>query len=99
MGKYEPPADGQQSKARPIKVTLKDHNDAKEIIKNSKKLMDAPDSMKGFNLAYDASKKQRDQIRTLVAEAREKTEQSPNLKFKVRGPPWAPFIKELKKNV
>ena len=96
MGKYEPPADEHNLKSRPIKIMLKNLEEAKKIIANSRKLADAPDHMKGFNLAFDASKKQRDTIRAMVAEAKQKSEQSPNLKFKVRGPPWAPYIKELK---
>ena len=83
---------------RPIKVNLKDHEDAKSIINNTRKLMDAPDHMKSFNIAFDASREQRDAIRALVAEAKQKSEESPNLKFRVRGPPWAPYLKEMKKS-
>ena len=95
VGNFTTPNEGEQPKCRPLKLVFNNHSEAKKVVENSIKLKNS-DEMKGYSLDYDASKEQRDNIRKLVAEAREKTSNSPNLVFKVRGPPWNAQIKEIR---
>ena len=81
-------------------MTLENPDDAKKIIDNSHKHSKAPDHLKRLSINYDSSKDERKKIRELVAQAKEQSENDPNYVFKVRGPPWNPYIQDYlrKKN-
>ena len=99
LGKFIPSTEGQTTKQRPIKVTLNNYSEAKQVMDKCFKLKDAPDHLKSINLSYEATAAERNNIRDMVAEAKKKSENNPNLIFKVRGPPWNPVEKEFKKQV
>lgn len=67
------------------------------MVDGSRKLREAPDHLKGYTIAFDASPEQREKIRGMVAQAKIDTEKDPNWAYKVRGPPWNPVTKYLKK--
>ena len=50
--------------------------------------------MKALGVAYDMSKDEREIVRKMVNEAKDKTKQSTNWIFKIRGPPWN--LREIK---
>ena len=97
IGKYNPPAENQAPKSRPLRVSFETHEEAKDIIDNCQKLKDAPAHIKGYSISFDASTVERQHINSLVAEAKEKTKNDPDYVHKVRGPPWQPFIKPIKR--
>ena len=97
VGKFEAPEAGQSPKPRPIKVLLENHEEAKEVVEKSFKLKDADDQLKILTVSFDATKEERNIVREMVADAKQKTQDSPNLVYKVRGPPWNPALRHYPK--
>lgn len=91
LGKPESNPDGAQ-KVRPLLVTFTNSQVKKEIFKNVKDIRDLEEKFKNLSVSNDLTKKQREENRKLVAEAKQKEEeegQGGRYKFKVKGPPWA----------
>ena len=51
----------------------------------------------GLSVSHDLTKEERIYIKDLVKKAKDQTTRSPNLDYKVVGPPWQPTIKSYKK--
>ena len=67
-------------------------------MRNTYKLKDS-DDFKGWSLQHDMTKKQRENVKKLVAEAKKKEEEdeSGEYIYRVRGPPHKKYIKRIKK--
>ena len=102
VGNFVPPQENEEPKSRPLRLVFNNHAEAKKVVDSASKLRNAPQDsgLKSFSIDYDASKEQREEIRKLVAQAREQTQAAndPKVMFKVRGPPWNPQIREFVKN-
>ena len=84
-------------KPRPLKVILDNQIEAETVVKNCKKLRDAPTQLKTYSVSHDLTNEERIAIKSLVNQAKDQTAKSPNMDFKVVGPPWQPTIKSFKK--
>ena len=73
---------------RPIKVVLKDHDTQELVFENIAKLKDASPELKNLSVRYDLSQEERETVKEMLKTAHDKTENSPNWVYKVRGPPW-----------
>ena len=82
---------------RPLKLVLGSQEEAVEIIANCKLLKDAPAEIKKYSVAHDLTKTEREVIKKMVTEAKEKSKNSPNWDVKVVGPPWKPVLRSYKK--
>ena len=97
VGSFKTPEEGESLKPRPMKIEFDDHKTAKHVMTNKSELRNGSDEFKNLIIEYDASKAERDHVRSLVNEAKKKSENCPNGKYKVRGPPWDPKIKLIEK--
>ena len=95
VGNFVAPKDDEEPKSRPLKLVFSSHVEAKKVVDSAPKLKNADVTMKSYSIDFDASKEQRDEIRKLVAEAKERSKEDPNVVFRVRGPPWNPQLKEF----
>ena len=84
-------------KPRPLKIILNSQKEAEEVVKNCKKLKNAPVELQGLSVSHDLTKEERIYIKDLVKKAKDQTTRSPNLDYKVVGPPWLPRIQSFKK--
>lgn len=88
------------TKPRPLKVTLKNKEDVQKVMANLTKLKDAEEKFRRISVTKDLTQEERAQIKQKVEEARqkEKNESEGGLwTFKVRGPPWNLRIIRMKK--
>ena len=85
LGAYKNETNGSP---RPLKVTFEDQETQQEIFKNLPKLKDASPELKNMSIAYDLSEDERQTVRDMVKVAKEKSSDSPNWEYKIRGPPW-----------
>ena len=85
LGTYKNETDGSP---RPLKVTFEDQETQQEILKNLPKLKDASPELKNMSIAYDLSEDERQTVREMVKVAKEKSSDSPNWEYKIRGPSW-----------
>ena len=97
LGKFTESNENQASKPRPLKVILSSQAEAEMIVKSCKKLKDAPTNLSGLSVSHDLTNEERINIRNLVKKAKEDSAKSPNLDFKVVGPPWKPTIRSYNK--
>ena len=90
LGKFD------ETKKRPILVSIKIEDKKRELFQNLHKLQRAADNI---SVTHDLTKKQREELQELIKEARKKEEsdQSGNYMYQVRGPPWGWFIKKINK--
>ena len=90
LGKYD------QTKKRPILIAIKTEDKKREIFQNLHKLRR---SSNNISVSHDLTRKQREELQELIKEARKKEEsdQSGNVIYRVRGPPWNWFIKKINK--
>ena len=95
IGKFK--EDGDDAKPRPLKIILNNQAEAEIIVKNCKKLKNAPTGLKKLSVSHDLTNEERIHIKDLVKKAKDQTAKSSNLDFKVVGPPWQPTIKSFKK--
>ena len=84
--------------ARPILVELDSAVTKYKIMRNTFKLKDAED-FKGWSLQHDMTKEQRENVKILVAEAKQKeaADETGEYIYRVRGPPHKKYIKRIKK--
>ena len=75
--------------SRPLKVILANINDKNLVMNNLSKLKNAPDKLNSLSITDDYTLEERQEIRTKVVEAKEKTANEGDGKFifKVRGTP------------
>ena len=85
------------TKPRPLKIILNSQSEAEEVVKNCKKLKDAPTKLKGLSVSHDLTNEERAYIKEMVKKAKDQTSRSPNLDYKVVGPPWLPRIQSFKR--
>ena len=71
LGKYKQPNEGEKS-TRPIKLTFDSHTTQQDILKNATKLQEAEEHLKQLSIRYDLSEDERNAIKELVEEAKEK---------------------------
>ena len=89
-----------QSRPRPLKVSLSDKNDRQKIMGNLTKLKDAEPKFRNISVAYDLSLEERKKKKEKVLEAKKREEEESDggqWTFRVRGPPWDLKIVRLKK--
>ena len=98
LGKFQS-GGSENNKSRPLKVILKNVDEAKTIVNSCKKLKNAPANLKMLSVSHDLTNEERKTIREEVKKAKEMTAKSPNLDFKVMGPPWQPRIQSFKRRV
>ena len=84
---------------RPLLVELDSAVTKYKIMRNTYKLKDV-DEYKGWSLQHDMTKEQRENVKKLVEEAKQKTaaDESGEYIYRVRGPPHKKFIKRIKKD-
>lgn len=82
---------------RPIKVRFTTCVDQVRVLKNLCNLKNAEEKFKKCFVTIDRNFKQREEIRKLVNEAKEKSEASSDKHYLVRGGPFKPFIVEVEK--
>ena len=86
-----------EQKPRPIKVVMKDTNKKMELFKRLSNLRDAEDKYKCLSIQHDLTKKEREEGRKLLEEARTKEiNDDGKWLYRVRGPPWARKIVRFK---
>ena len=78
-----------ESKSRPIKLKMSTLNEKKSVMSNLSKLKQAPENFRKISVTDDYTEKEREEIRKMVNEARNKTESQGDGKyiFKGRGSP------------
>ena len=89
-----------KDKPRPIRVTV-DSDDTKALIlRNARNLRDASEQYRKIGIDIDYTPKQRDEIKTLIREARDKeaADSSGKYLYRVRGPPGKKAITKIEKH-
>ena len=71
LGKYKE-TDQEGSSPRPLKVIFENHFAQQEVINNANKLQNAKDQLKQLSVGYNLSESERNTIKSLVQEAKEK---------------------------
>ena len=87
----------EEGKPRPLKVLLREKETKVGLFKNLWKLREAEEKYKTLSIQHDLTKKEREEERKLMEEsrAREARDEGKH-KYRVRGPPWARKIVQLK---
>ena len=82
--------------ARPLLVRLDSSDTKKNLFTNLGKLKEN-ETYKDVSVNHDLTKKQREEYKKLVAEALKKEGEAPseNIRYRVRGPPWAWHIRKV----
>lgn len=75
---------------RPIKLIFENLDNKKQFLSLLYKLKNGPEDFKKINIQHDLSPSERDYLKTLLKEAKEKNEkeQPKGFLYKVRGPPF-----------
>ena len=71
LGKYKEPNQG-ESFSRPLKVIFESQSVQQEVLNNANKLQNADDQLKQLSIGYDMTETERNTIKSLVEEAKEK---------------------------
>ena len=92
MGTYD------AANTRPILVELDSAVTKYKIMRNTYKLKDI-EEFQGWSLQHDMTKQQRENVRNLVEEAKQKeaNDETGEYIYRVRGPPHKKYIKKIKK--
>ena len=93
IGKFNQDAES----PRPLKVYLPSVDVAINIIKSCKKLQSADQHLKQLSVSHDLTREERSNLKSMVTEAKNKSNSSPNWDFKVTGLPWKPEIQRFRK--
>ena len=88
LGRFKKPANGEESKARPLKISFKDSKIQQEVMSKMYMLRDAPDHLQSLSVCYDMTEAERAKQKELVNAAKEKSQNDPNWRYKIVGPPW-----------
>ena len=88
-----------EEKDRPLLITLKEEEKNRQLFQNLNKIRDAGETINKVIITHDLSKKQKDELKRLVEQAKEKEkeDQSGEYMYRVRRPPWDWFIKKIPK--
>lgn len=85
------------NKARPIKVKCAQRGDQVTVMRNLSNLKQADQMYKQCNISIDRNQKQREVLKALVEEAKERSSKSTEKFFIVRGSQYKPEIIEIQK--
>ena len=96
LGRYDQTKDN-EGKYRPIKVRFETNHDRDRVLKNLNKLRDAEPTLKALSIRQDLSESQRNELNTKLKEAFERTKNSNDTIYRVRGHPGAYSLKEFPK--
>jgi hypothetical protein len=98
LGRFDPQkhTDG---KIRPIKVLLHTKESRDSIMRNLYKLNHVDNELKKAQIGYDLSEDEREVVKGKVDEAKTLSEGSAEFFYRVRGPPWALWLKKEKRRV
>jgi len=81
---------------RPLLVTFSNEDAKKNLLQNISKLKEITVYLSEISVDHDMMPKEREETKTLLAEAKEKEDKSSGkYKYRVRGPPWNRYIKRM----
>ena len=88
-----------EEKDRPLLITLKEEEKKRQLFQNLNKIRDAGEPFNKVIITHDLTKKQKDELKQLVEQAKEKEkeDQSGEYMYHVRGPPWSWFMMKIPK--
>ena len=86
LGKYDQEK-ATQGSSRPIKIELMTEQDQATIMGSAKNLKGADATFKNVNVTYDLSQTEREELNLLLQSASEKSKNSTEYVYKVRGTP------------
>lgn len=84
-------------KGRPILIQFKEKSTKNIIMESLSKLKDTEEKFKNVSITHDMTKTEREECKTLVAEAKKKQSESGEYLWKVRGPPGQMRLIKLRK--
>ena len=84
IGKF----DEKKTAPRPMKVIMETCEAQNKVMSNLKKLSTAEQHLKDLSISYDMTNEERALVKDKVEEAKEKTKNSKNWVYKIRGPYW-----------
>ena len=87
-----------EKKYRPIKVRFTRQEDRDLILKNLRKLKDAPQELKGLSIRQDLNLAQRKELSEYINRAKEQSKDNNDVIYRVRGNPGDYRIVEFQKN-
>ena len=88
LWRFKKPTNDKEIKPRPLKVTFKDSKIQQEVMSKMYMLKDAPEHLQSLSVCYDMTETERAKQKELVVNAKEKSQNDPNWRFKIVGPPW-----------
>ena len=91
LGKF---TETNKTSPRPLKVVMETCEAQSAVMNNLKELAKADQHLKNLSISYDMTNDERAMVKEKVEEAKEKTKQSKNWIYKIRGPYWN--LKEIK---
>ena len=91
LGKF---TETSKASPRPLKVVMETCEAQSAVMNNLKELAKADQHIKNLSTSYDMTNDERAMVKEKVEEAKEKTKQSKNWIYKVRGPYWN--LKEIR---
>ena len=87
LGKFD--ADkARNGKSRPLRVRFATIENKDEVMRSLKKLANAPESLKRISVKHDLSMNERQAVKEKIEEAKQKTADSDEFAYLVRGQPW-----------
>ena len=89
LGRYQKTNEGESESSRPVKVQLDGPEIQQKVMNSARNLRNAPDHLRQISICYDMTEDERKKIKSMVAQAKEKSESSSKYIYKIRGPPWA----------
>ena len=86
---------------RPLLITLKEEEKKRQLFQNLNKIRDAGEPFNKVIITHDLTKKQKEELKQMVEQAKEKEkeDQLGKYTYRVRGPPWNWFIKKIPKKM
>ena len=98
LGRYDENRE-KDGRYRPIKVRFSSNTSRDQVLKSLFRLKDAEPRLKALSIRQDLNDAQRTELKTKLTEAYNKTKNSPDSVFRVRGGPGEYVIKQFVKNV
>ena len=96
LGKRPEEGENTHSNNRPMLVSFSNEHIKKTLFKNLSKLKDATGELGEVSVDHDMTPKEREELKALKAQAKEKEElSSGKYRYRVRGPTWDRYIKRL----
>ena len=82
--------EGNSGRVRPLLVVMRDVESKGKVFRGLANLKRAPEKYRGLSIQHDQTKKQMEEDKKLLEEAREKeANEEGKWWYRVRGPPWA----------